>query len=317
MRIVVLDGYTLNPGDNPWTAVAALGELVVYDRTPLGQIVERAVDAEIILTNKTPLSAATLEQLPHLRFISVLATGFNIVDIVAARAHAIPVSNVPNTARTVWPSMCWPCLLHFCHQVALHDRLISRRRWQRCGDFLLGNALSELVGKRMGIIGFGRIGRRVGDLAHALGMEVLAYDVQPGNEPGYQPFSWQSIEVIFEESDVVTLHCPQTNDNVGMVNRALLSRMKPTALLINAAHGGLVHEHDLADALDQGVLAGTRARRAVLGASPGKPSAAAREELLAHTPFRLGHARSPPAHDGHHRRERCRVPARTTTERGE
>ena len=125
------------------------------------------------------------------------------------------------------------------------------------GDFCFWETrLSELVGKRIGIIGFGRIGQRVGNLAHALGMEVLAYDVRPGKEPGYQPFSWQSIDVIFRESDVVTLHCPQTNDNVGLVNRALLTRMKPTALLINAARGGLVHEQDLADALNQGVLAG-------------------------------------------------------------
>jgi glycerate dehydrogenase len=257
MRIVVLDGYTLNPGDNPWTAVASLGELVVYDRTPPARIVERAVDAEIILTNKTPLSAATLEQLPRLRFISVLATGFNIVDIAAARARAIPVSNVPEYGTDSVAQHVLAVLLHFCHQSALHDRLIRAGEWQRHGDFCFWETrLSELVGKRIGIIGFGRIGRRVGDLAHALGMEVLAYDVRPGNEPGYQPFSWQSIDVIFRESDVVTLHCPQTNDNVGLVNRALLSRMKPTALLINASRGGLVHEQDLADALNQGVLAG-------------------------------------------------------------
>jgi glycerate dehydrogenase len=267
MRIVVLDGYTLNPGDNPWTAVDALGELAVYDRTPAAQIIGRAVAAEIILTNKTPLSAATLEQLPQLRFISVLATGFNIVDVAAARARVIPVSNVPEYSTDGVAQHVLAVLLHFCHQVALHDRLIRDGQWQHCGDFCFWKTpLSELVGKRMGIIGFGRIGRRVGELAHALGMEVLAFDVQPGNEPGYQPFSWQSIEVIFEESDVVTLHCPQTNDNVGMVNRALLSRMKPTALLINAARGGLVHEQDLAEALNQRVLAG--AALDVLSAEP-------------------------------------------------
>jgi len=267
MRIVVLDGYTLNPGDNRWTAVAALGELAVYDRTPVAQIVERAVNAEIILTNKTPLSATTLEQLPQLRFIAVLATGFNIVDVAAARAHAIPVSNVPEYGTDSVAQHVLAVLLHFCHHVALHDRLIRQGQWQHGGDFCFWEApLTELVGKRIGIIGFGRIGRRVGELAHALGMEVLAYDVQPGNEPGYQPFSWQSIEVIFEESDVVTLHCPQTNDNVGLVNRALLSRMRPTALLINAARGGLVHEQDLADALNQGLLAG--AALDVLAAEP-------------------------------------------------
>lgn len=257
MRIVVLDGYTLNPGDNPWTTIASLGDLVVYERTPLAQIVERAVDADIVLTNKTPLSAATLAQLPRLQFISVLATGYNIVDTAAASARGIAVSNVPEYGTDSVAQHVLAVLLHFCHQVTLHDRLIREGQWQQCGDFCFWETrLTELTGKRMGLVGFGRIGRRVGDLAHALGMEVLAYDVRPANPPVYQPFSWQSIEVIFEESDVVTLHCPQTSDNVGMVNRALLSRMKPTALLINAARGGLVHEQDLADALNQGTLAG-------------------------------------------------------------
>jgi glycerate dehydrogenase len=267
MRIVVLDGYTMNPGDNPWTAVAALGELVVYDRTPADQILERAAGADIILTNKTPLSAETLAQLPQLRFVSVLATGFNIVDVDAARTRGIAVSNVPEYSTDSVAQYVLAVLLHFCHQAAMHDRLIRDGRWQRCGDFCFwASPLTELVAKRMGIIGFGRIGRRVGEVAHALGMEVLAYDVQTGKEPPYQPFSWQSIDTIFEESDVVTLHCPQTGDNLGMVNQALLSRMKPTALLINAARGGLVNEQDLADALNQGVLAG--AALDVLSAEP-------------------------------------------------
>ncbi len=256
MRIVVLDGYTLNPGDNPWTVVEALGELVVYDRTPAAQIVERASGAEIILTNKTPLTATTLQQLPQLRFVSVLATGYNIVDVAAARQRAIPVSNVPEYSTDSVAQYVLAVLLHFCHHVALHNELIHAGQWQERDFCFWQTPLCELVGKRIGIVGFGRIGRRVGAVAHALGMEVLAYDVQPGSEPDYQPFSWQSLETIFEESDVVTLHCPQTDANVGMVNRALLSRMKPTALLINAARGGLVHEPDLADALNRGVLAG-------------------------------------------------------------
>ncbi len=257
MRIVVLDGYTLNPGDNPWTTVASLGELVVYQRTALDQIVPRAAEADMVLTNKTPLSAATLAQLPRLRFISVLATGYHIVDTAAARARGIAVSHVPEYGTDSVAQHVLAVLLHFCHQPALHDRLIREGQWQQCGDFCFWETrLIELTGKRLGIVGFGRIGRRVGELAHALGLEVLAYDIRPANPPAYQPFSWQSIEVIFEESDVVTLHCPQTPDNAGMVNRALLSRMKPTALLINAARGGLVHEQDLADALNQGTLAG-------------------------------------------------------------
>ena len=266
IRIVVLDGYTLNPGDNPWTAVASLGELVVYDRTPPAHIIERAIDADIILTNKTPLSAAALARLPRLRFVSVLATGFNIVDVAAAREHAIPVSNVPEYSTDSVAQYVVAVLLHFCHHVALHDQLIHEGQWQQRDFCFWESPLCELAGKRMGIIGFGRIGRRVGTVAHALGMEVLAHDVQPGSEPAYQPFGWRSIEAIFAESDVVTLHCPQTRDNIGLVNRALLSRMKPSALLINAARGGLVHEQDLADALNQGVLAG--AALDVLSAEP-------------------------------------------------
>lgn len=257
MRIVVLDGYTMNPGDNPWDPVAALGELVVHERTPDELIVARAADADILLTNKTPLSAATLERLPRLRLISVLATGFDIVDVGAARRRSIPVVNVPEYSTDSVAQYVLAALMHFCHHMALHDRLIHEGHWQRCGDFsFAASPLIELVGKRIGIVGFGRIGRRVGELAHALGMEVLAYDTRSSDDPPYQPFSWQSLEVIFGESDVVTLHCPQTSANAEMVNRALLSRMKPTAWLINAARGRLVQEQDLADALREGLLAG-------------------------------------------------------------
>ncbi|MHB8953256.1 MAG: D-2-hydroxyacid dehydrogenase [Pirellulaceae bacterium] len=270
MRIVVLDGYTLNPGDNPWTSVSALGDLVVHDRTPQAQIVHRARDADILLTNKTPLSAATLAQLPRLRFICVLATGYNIVDTAAASARGIAVANVPEYGTDSVAQHVLAVLLHFCHQPALHDRLVREGRWQQCGDFSFWSTqLTELAGKRMGLVGFGRIGRRVGQLAHALGMEVLAYDVRPADPPPYQPFRWQSLDAIFDDSDVVSLHCPQTSDNVAMVNRALLSRMKPTAILINAARGGLVQEQDLADALNQGTLAA--AALDVLSCEPPPP----------------------------------------------
>jgi glycerate dehydrogenase len=270
MRIVVLDGYTLNPGDNPWTPVAALGELVVYDRTCEAEIVPRALEADIILTNKTPLSAPTLAQLPRLRFVSVLATGYNIVDVAAARVQEVVVSNVPEYSTDSVAQLVLAGILHFCHHAAELDQLIRAGEWQRRGEFSFWIApLVELVGKQIGIVGFGRIGRRVGEVAHALGMSVLAYDVQPGPPPHYQPFCWESLEGIFERSDVVTLHCPQTVDNQQFVNRTLLSRMKPTALLINAARGGLVHEADLADALNQGVLAG--AALDVLSTEPPPP----------------------------------------------
>lgn len=257
MKMVCLDGYTLNPGDNPWTAVAELGELVVHDRTAAADIVERARGADILLTNKTPLSADTLAQLPDLKFITVLATGYNIVDTATARERGIPVSNVPIYGTDTVAQFAFALLLDHCHNVAHHSDRVKQGEWGRRGDFCFWDStLTELAGLTMGIIGFGRIGRRVGELAHAFGMNVLAADVMQGNPPDYSPFAWKDIEQVFAEADVVSLHCPQTADNVGFVNSALLQRMKPSAFLINTSRGALVNEQDLADALNAGVLAG-------------------------------------------------------------
>lgn len=256
MRIVVLDGYTLNPGDNPWDPVEALGELTVYDRTPPESIVERARGAEVILTNKTPLDATTLAALPGLKFISVLATGYNIVDVAAARRQGIAVSNVPEYGTASVAQHVFALLLALCHHPERHDQLVRAGQWRQSGDFCFWESpLAELAGKTMGIVGFGRIGRRVGELAHAFGMSVLAHDVNTGTSPDYQPFGWAAIETLFAQSDVVSLHCPQTEQNVGMVNRGLLSKMKPTAILINTSRGGLVNEGDLAEALNSGRIA--------------------------------------------------------------
>jgi glycerate dehydrogenase len=257
MKITVLDGYTLNPGDNPWDAVAAQGELTVYDRTPPQQIAERAAGAEVVLTNKTPLNADTLQRLPGLKLISVLATGFNVVDVDAARELEITVSNVPVYGTDTVAQHVMAVLLTHCHNPVLHDQAVRAGEWQTSGDFCFWKSpLIELAGKRMGIIGFGRIGLRVGQLANALGMEVAAFDVKQDDPPSYQPFKWSTIEEIFAESDVVSLHCPQTADNEGMVNRTLLRKMKSTAFFINAARGGLIVEQDLAHALNEGWIAG-------------------------------------------------------------
>lgn len=257
MRIIVLDGHTLNPGDNPWDEIAALGELHVYERTRPDQVVERAKMADIVLTNKTLLDARALQSLPQLKFISVLATGYNIVDAAVAGDRGIPVSNVPEYGTDSVAQHVFALLLHFCHHCARHDQLIRSGEWQQRGDFCFWERpLVELAGKCMGIVGFGRIGRRVGELAHAFGMEVAAYDVVSGSPPDYQPFSWKTLDQLFTESDVVSLHCPQTSENAGMVNRLLLSKMKPTAWLLNAARGGLIDERDLADALNNGTIAG-------------------------------------------------------------
>lgn len=257
MKMVCLDGYTLNPGDNPWTDVEALGELVVYDRTKPEDIVERAKGADIILTNKTPLSADTLAQLPDLKFITVLATGFNIVDTATARERGIPVSNVPIYGTDTVAQYAFALLLDHCHKVAHHSDQVMDGEWARRGDFCFWDStLIELAGLTMGIVGFGRIGRRVGELAHAFGMNVIAADVMQGNVPDYQPFAWREIDQVFAEADVVSLHCPQTADNVGFVNSDLLRRMKPNAFLINTSRGALINEQDLADALNADVLAG-------------------------------------------------------------
>lgn len=268
-RIVVLDGYTLNPGDNPWDAVAALGDLTVHDRTPPDRILERARSANVLLTNKTPLTAVTLGQLPDLKYISVLATGYNVVDTAAARVKGIPVSNVPIYGTDAVAQFVFALLLNHCHGVARHAEAVRNGDWIRRGDFCFWDQpLVELAGMTMGLVGFGRIGRRVGDLAHAFGMKLLVHDLFQGDPPPY-PVVWTDTEDLFARADVVSLHCPQTADNANLVNRELLRRMKPTAFLINTARGGLVHERDLADALNEGRIAGAACD--VVSAEPIRP----------------------------------------------
>lgn len=257
MKIVVLDGYTLNPGDNPWAALARLGALTVYDRTPNDQIIERARDAEIALTNKTPLTAATLAQSPRLRFIGVLATGYNVVDTTAARARGIPVSNVPEYGTDSVAQHAFALLLELCQHVGLHDAAVQAGEWTRATDFCIWKTTPmELAGLTMGIVGFGRIGRRVGRLAHAFGMSVIAAGGSRRDHPGHEPFAWATVQKLFAVADVISLHCPLTADNAAFVNRDLLRTVKPSALFINAARGGLVDEAALADALNAGQLAG-------------------------------------------------------------
>lgn len=257
-RIVVLDGYTLNPGDNPWEAIVALGELDVRDRTPVDQLLERSRDADVIVTNKAPLSAQTIARLPKLRFIAVTATGYNVVDIDAAAARGITVSNVPEYGTSAVAQYTFAMILELCHRIGQHADSVHRGEWSRNADWCYWlTPQVELAGLTMGIVGFGRIGRRVGELAHAFGMRVLAHSPKQVNPPGYTPFAWAaSLDELAGEADVLSLHCPLTSANQGMVNRSLLGRMKPTALLINTARGALVNEQDLADALNAGVIAG-------------------------------------------------------------
>jgi glycerate dehydrogenase len=257
MKIVVLDGFTLNPGDNPWDELARLGDLRVYERTPPEAIVERAHDADVVLTNKTPMTAQTLAQLLQLRFIAVLATGHNVVDSAAARARGIPVSNVPEYGTDSVAQHVFALLLELCHHVGLHDAAVQAGEWTRAVDFCFWKTtLMELSGLTMGIVGCGRIGRRVATLAHAFGMSVIAAGGSRRDEPGYHPFAWTTIPELFSRADVISLHCPLTADNASFVNRDLLRRVKPSALFINVARGGLVDEAALAEALNAGKLAG-------------------------------------------------------------
>jgi glycerate dehydrogenase len=257
MKIVVLDGNRLNPGDNPWDEVAAYGDLDVHDWSDPDQVLHRAEGADIVLTNKSLIPRETIERLPKLRYISVLATGYNIVDVVAARERNIPVSNVPVYGTDSVAQYVFALLLELCHHVGLHDEVVHSGEWERSGTWShFKTPLVELASKTMAVVGFGRIGRRVGELAHAFGMRVLAIDIREENPPGYQPFAFASVEDAFPQADVVSLNCALTAENEGMVDGELLATMKPGAFLINAARGPLVREADLREALDRGVIAG-------------------------------------------------------------
>ena len=257
MRMVVLDGKTVNPGDNPWTPLEALGELTVHDRTSPSDILHRAGSAEIVLTNKTPLTRDILTKLDKLRFIAVMATGYDVVDLEAASERGIPVSNVPSYGARSVAQFVLALILEHCHQIALHDRAVKAGEWSRAEDFCFWKTPQiELSGLKMGIIGFGKTGRRVAELAHALGMDVIVYTPRIRGTPPYKPFAWKTLEEVFAEADVLSLHCPLKPDNVGFVNKELLALMKKSAFFINTARGALVNEPDLAAALNSGNLAG-------------------------------------------------------------
>jgi glycerate dehydrogenase len=256
VHIVVTDGYTLNPGDNPWDAIGRMGKLTVHDRTAPGELIDRCRDAEILIVNKTQVREASMEQLPRLRYITMAATGYDCVDAAAAGRRGIPVSNVPVYGTDSVAQYVFSAILHVCHNIGVHDAAVRAGEWTRNPDWSFWKTpLTEIAGKTLGIVGFGRIGRRVGELAHAFGMKVLAYDAFRGADPAYAPFAWSTIEELFAGSDIVSLHCPLTADNRGFVDRRLLERMRPSAMLINASRGPLVNEGDLAAALNTGALA--------------------------------------------------------------
>ena len=257
MKIVVLDGYCLNPGDLSWDALRRFGEVEVFDRTAPEETAARLDGAAIALTNKTRLPAAILRQTADLRYIGVLATGYDIVDVAAAREHGILVTNVPTYGTASVAQFVFALLLELCHNVKLHAEAVRAGEWARSPDWSFWKSpLVELAGKTMGIVGFGRIGRQTGRIADAMGMRVIAADAVQKDAPDYPGFRWAAAEELLRESDVVSLHAPLLPETRGMIHAGTLALMKPTAFLINTSRGPLVEAQALADALNAGRLAG-------------------------------------------------------------
>ena len=256
MNIVVLDGYTLNPGDLTWKDLESLGQCTVYDRTPPEEVVPRAKDAEIVLTNKTLLFSDVIKQLPKLKYIGVLATGYNVVDVEAAGNMGIPITNVPAYSTQSVAQMVFAHLLNLTQHVVHHAETVRSQRWTSNPDFCYWDTpLIELVGLTMGIIGFGRIGKVTAKLAQAFGMKVIAYDVvSPSGMP--EGCQFVGLEDVFRRSDVVSLHCPLTTQTKNIVNKQRLALMKKTAFLINISRGPIVDEQALAQALNNEEIAG-------------------------------------------------------------
>lgn len=255
MKIVVLDGYTENPGDLSWDGLEALGELTVYDRTPVAdqeEILRRIGRAEVVFTNKTPLTKEIMDACPDLKFISVLATGYNVVDVAHAKAKGIVVSNIPAYGTDAVAQFAIALLLEICHRIGHHDGAVKAGRWERNTDWCFWDyPLIELAGKTMGIIGFGRIGQKTGTIAKALGMQVLAYGSTP-TDAGRAIGDYVSLEELLERSDVISLHCPLFPTTEGIINKDTIAKMKDGVILLNNSRGPLVVEQDLADALNSG-----------------------------------------------------------------
>lgn len=255
MKIEILDGYASNPGDVRWDELAAFGELTVYERTARDEVVSRIKDAEIVFLNKTPVDASVFEQCKKLRMIGVLATGYNIVDIAAAKAHGVTVCNVPGYSTGAVAQMTFALLLEMTQHVGEHSQAVHAGQWQSCPDFCFWNApLTELAGKTLGIVGYGAIGQAVGRIAQAFGMQLLV--TARHEKPVPEGAAFVTLEELLTRADVVTLHCPQTAENLHMIDAAALAKLKEGALLLNTARGGLIDEQAVADALKSGKLAG-------------------------------------------------------------
>lgn len=253
MKIVILDAYAANPGDLSWDEFAALGELTVYDRTAQEYAAARIGDAEVVFINKVRLTDDIFAACPNLKLVSILATGYNIVDLAAAKRRGITVCNVPGYSTRAVVQMTFALLLEICQQVGLHSGAVHTGRWQTCSDFCFWDRpLIELDGKTMGIVGYGAIGSAVGTVAQALGMKLLV--TARHEKPVPEGARFVSLPELLAQSDVVSLHCPQTAENARMIDAGALAQMKDGAILINTARGGLLDEQAVADALRSGKL---------------------------------------------------------------
>jgi glycerate dehydrogenase len=265
MKIVVLDGFTANPGDLSYEGLKPLGDVVIHDRTPESEVCERLQGAEAVLTNKAIVSASTIEKTPSLRYIGVVATGYNNVDVAAARARGIPVCNVPEYGTYTVAQATFSLLLELTNHAGHHSQAVRGGRWSTSKDFCFWDgSLLELSGLTLGVIGYGRIGQAVARIGQAFGMKVLA--CRRGPVEGAER---ADLERVFRESDVITLHCPLTPDTKELIRESNLALMKSSALLINTSRGGLVNERDLAKALNEGRIAG--AGLDVLSVEPPPP----------------------------------------------
>jgi len=253
MKIVVLDGYTLNPGDITWEELEKLGELKVYDRSEEELIIKRVGDAEVVFTNKTPLSKVALKKMTNLKFIGVLATGYNIVDVDAAKELGIVVTNIPTYGTDAVSQMAIALLLGICHHVGEHSESVKRGEWANSLDWCYWKyPLIELAGKTIGIIGYGRIGQGTGKIAQALGMNVIAYDQYKNQSLESNTMKYVELDELMAKSDVITLHCPLFESTKGIINKSTISKMKDGVKIINNSRGPLIVEEDLAEALNSG-----------------------------------------------------------------
>lgn len=256
MKIVILDGYTENPGDLSWGGFEKIGDLKVYDRTPItdeAEIISRIDNAEVVITNKTPITKSVLDSCPSIKYIGVLATGYNVVDVDEAKERSIPVCNIPTYGTVAVAQFAMAMLLEICHHVSHHSQAVHEGRWTNCQDFCFWDyPLIELAGKTIGIIGFGRIGQSTAVLAQAFGMNVLAYDTNQVPELVSDTCRYAELDELLKESDVISLHCPLFPATEGIINKNTIAKMKDGVIILNNSRGPLIVEEDLAEALNSG-----------------------------------------------------------------